>query len=80
MEEREGFSFETVHGGNFNEVGVNGGKRRAKEDISWFYTKKPGLPSLNSSSDSIASQAKSLFDWRTPKEKKGVGAYPHPSR
>ena len=35
-----GFSFGFVRGGNFSEVGVNGGKRRAKEEISWFYTEK----------------------------------------
>jgi hypothetical protein len=57
-----GFLFGFARGGNFSEVAVNGGKRRAKEEISWFYTKKLGLPSLNSGSDSIASQAKSLSD------------------
>jgi hypothetical protein len=58
-----GFSYGSIRGGNFSEVGVNGCKRRAKDDISWFYTEKLGLPSLNSSFDSIASQAKSIFDW-----------------
>ena len=38
-----------------SEVGVNGGKRGANEEISWFYTEKPGLPFLNSGFDSVAT-------------------------
>lgn len=35
-----GFSFGLVRGGNFSEVSVNGGRRRAKEEISSFYAEK----------------------------------------
>ena len=51
MEEKKGYWVFVEE----SEVGVNGGKRRANEEISWFYTEKLGLPFLNSGSHLIAT-------------------------